>query len=234
MLNWVNGEVPRFHFEDLGKVERHEWPLFEGTHARYSSTWSVWAPQYTKISSTPALARNSSVYSISGTLASGSKHYASISSYSLRWQRRLTRGRSRVNGAKRFSKESVRTCWKVSPVQPRPRAALASVPMSSTYHRLQSILTLFLPGRLRLGSALGVFGRHLARRYMVLEADTKKPIRPGRNLQAEFKNRMVETGPTRVHIPRDSKLVHSSESRWCRLVWRSPQSFLQKASTPQK
>jgi hypothetical protein len=45
----------------------------------YSSTCSLCAPQYTKMSSTPALARNSKVYSMSGVLARGSKHYEPFS-----------------------------------------------------------------------------------------------------------------------------------------------------------
>jgi hypothetical protein len=83
-----------------------EWAAAEGTistlkgevarvhllAAMYASTCSVWLPQQMKTSSTPAFAKNSRVYSISGVLASGSRH----------------RGRSSVKGSNLGSKESAR------------------------------------------------------------------------------------------------------------------------------
>ena len=50
----------------------------------YSSSWSAWLPQYTKTSWTPALARNSRVYSITGVFARGRRHCA-VSKYRYRY-----------------------------------------------------------------------------------------------------------------------------------------------------
>lgn len=76
-ISTLKGEVSRVHLLD----------------ATYSSTCSVWLPEQMKTSSTPALARNSSVYSMRGVLASGSRH----------------RGFSSVNGSNFGSKESAKT-----------------------------------------------------------------------------------------------------------------------------
>jgi hypothetical protein len=72
----------------------------------YSSTCSLCAPQYTKISSTPALAKNSNVYSMSGVLARGSRHYAHVSVGTDIFMGVQTLGRSSVKGLKRVSKGS--------------------------------------------------------------------------------------------------------------------------------
>lgn len=71
----------------------------------------MWFPQYSMTSSTPALAKNSSVYSIRGVFASGSKHYHSINmAYDhLLWAQVLTRGRSSVKGENLVSKASANT-----------------------------------------------------------------------------------------------------------------------------
>ena len=72
----------------------------------YSSTCSLCAPQYTKISSTPALARNSKVYSMSGVFARGSKHYKLVNIAIVGVESVQTLGCSSVKGLKRVSKGS--------------------------------------------------------------------------------------------------------------------------------
>lgn len=68
-----------------------------------------------KISWTPVWARNSSVYSINGVFARGSRHWKKkkIGSEKIESNGETgkcpTRGRSSVNGAKRVSKESAST-----------------------------------------------------------------------------------------------------------------------------
>ena len=80
------------------------------TYFRYSSTCSVWLPQYRIVSSTPALARNSNVYSMSGVLARGSRHFAKSVYICLgNVASLLTRGRSNVRGAKVDSNGSAKT-----------------------------------------------------------------------------------------------------------------------------